>query len=105
MVFGDRGDEMVERGNAEVLVGGAHLMLQLGGPALGALGEPQPWQLAWIDWGKVATGSCLEQQRRARGDDASRDPFGHPATAVGVELRAAQSPERAGVEQHKRGVH
>lgn len=100
MVFGDRSDEIVERGNAEVLVGGAQLVLQVGGAVLGTLGDPEPRQLAWIDWGKVATGSCLEQQRRARGHDASRDPFGNLATAIRFEPRAAKSPERAGVEQH-----
>lgn len=73
MGFGDRGDEIVERGNAEVLVGGAHLVLQVGGPALGALGDPQPRQLAWIDWRKVATGSWLEHQGQARGDVRALD--------------------------------
>lgn len=35
MVFGDRGDEIVERRNAEVLMRGAQLALQFGGAALG----------------------------------------------------------------------
>ena len=77
----------------------------VGCAALGTLADAEAGQLAWIDGRKVATRSCLEQQRRAGGDDPSRDPFGHLATAVGVELRAAQSPERAGVEQHERVAH
>ncbi len=89
MVFGDRGDEIVERGDAEVLVGGAQLVLQDGGSALGAFGDPQPRQLSRIDGRKVATGSGLEQQRRAGGDDASPYPFSDLSTAVGVELAAA----------------
>ncbi len=66
MVFGDRGDEVVERGNPEVLVGGAQLVLQVGGAPLGTLDDPQPRQLNWIDWGTVATGSCLTRSPARR---------------------------------------
>ncbi len=50
MVFGDGGDEIVKRRNAEVLVGGAQLLLQLGRAALGTLRDPQARELARIDW-------------------------------------------------------
>jgi len=39
VVFGDRGDEVVERENAEVLVGGAQLVLQFGRAPLGTPGD------------------------------------------------------------------
>ncbi len=46
MILGDRDDEIVERGNPEVLVGGAQLVLQVGGAALGTLADPKPRQLS-----------------------------------------------------------
>jgi hypothetical protein len=79
VVLGDRGDEVVERRNAEVLVSGAQLLLQIGGAALGALRGPEQRQLRRVDGGEVATGSCFEQQRTAGGDDASRERERRPA--------------------------
>jgi len=105
VVLGDRGSKKIQSRDAQVLMRGAELVLQIDRSALRTLGDPQQWKLARIDRRKDATGPRLEQQRGARGDEASRDPVGHLAASYLLELWAAQAPERAGVKQQQAPAH
>jgi len=105
VVLSDRGSEVVQRRNAQVLMRGAELVLQIDGSVLRTFGDPQQWKFAWVDRRKDTTGPRLEHERGARCDEASRDPVGHLAVTRLIELRAAQAPERAGVEQQQASAH
>ena len=75
MILSDSGDEVVHRRDTEVLTGCTKLLLQLDGSPLGSLADPQPWEFTRINGREVTTCVRLEQQRRAGGDQASRDPL------------------------------
>ncbi len=105
VVLSDRGSKVIQRGNAKVLMRGAKLVLQIDGSAFRMFGDPQRWKFARVDGRKDATGPRFEQERGARCDEASRDPVGHLAASHLLELRAAQAPERAGVQQQEASAH
>jgi len=43
VVLSDRGREVIQRRDAQVLMRGAELVLQIDGSALRTLGDPQQW--------------------------------------------------------------
>lgn len=60
VIFGDRGSEVIDGGNAQVLVRGAKLILQLDRSPFGTLADPQQWKLARVHRRRHTTGPCLE---------------------------------------------
>jgi len=73
MVLGDRGDQVVQRRDSQVLVRGAHLVLQRDGGPLGSRGDVKERELTEIDRRQIAAGACLQEQRRTAGDQSARD--------------------------------
>lgn len=60
VVFGDRGDQVIRRWDAEMLVSGAALGLEVGRAPFGAFGDPQERERCGIDrrreaWGLLTT--------------------------------------------------
>ena len=98
MILSDRGDQVIERWHAEMLMRGAKLQLKLRRSTFRPLGDPQERKIGGICGGVLGAGAGFEDQGRAAGDDAAGDSLGDLVAPTVMKVGATESPEGAGIQ-------